>query len=165
MTSILRTDKIQNTSSVDAVTIHSTGAINFGLQPIIAGQIGSSSSFSAVQRIPFDDFWVQRGITYNSSTRRFTVPVTGIYRITMNPFSRETATNFRVLIGVNTDTPNATNHRGMCYKDSTSGHNTLALNSIVSLTANDYIVFYLLEGDMYNNTADRFNQFSIEMIG
>jgi hypothetical protein len=62
MTSILRTDKIQNTSSVDAVTIHSTGAINFGLQPIIAGQIGSSSSFSAVQRIPFDDFWVQRGI-------------------------------------------------------------------------------------------------------
>jgi hypothetical protein len=134
-------------------------------QPVISGQIGSSSSFSAVQRIPFDDFFVQRGITYNSSTRRFTVPTTGLYRITMNPFSRETSTNFRVLIGVNTDTPNASNHRGHCYKDSTSGHNTLALNSIVSLTANDYIVFYLLEGDMYNNTSDRFNQFSIEMIG
>jgi hypothetical protein len=165
MTSILRTDKIQNTSSVDAITIHSTGAINFGLKPIIAGQIGTFASFSAINKIPFDDFWVQRGITYDSSTRRFTVPVSGIYRITMNPFSNSQSAVFRVLIGVNTDSPNAANHRGHCYKDATVGHTTLSLDSVVSLNANDYIVFYLLEGNLYNLTQDRFNQFSIEMIG
>lgn len=165
MTSILRTDKIQNTSSVEAITMHSTGAINFGFQPIIAGQMGSNSSITGAQLIPFDDFWVQRGITYNSSTRRFTVPTTGIYRITMNPFSNSQASAFRIFIGINTDTPNAVTHRGHCYKDATVGHTTMSINSVVSLNANDYIVFRLEEGNLYNLTQDRFNQFSIEMIG
>lgn len=132
-------------------------------QPIISGQIGSISSPSGAQKIPFDEFWVQRGITYDSSTRRFTVPTAGKYRITFNPFTTTNGT--RVTIGVNNDAPNnSTAHRGHIYHGNT-GHTAHSIDTVVQLNANDYVVYYLHAGTIYNNTSDRFNQFSIERIG
>ena len=161
MTSTMRFDRWQNSLGVDNLVVSSAGYINEPNKPIISGQVGSSGSF-ANQKIPFDDFWVQRGITYNSTTRRFTVPISGIYRITMNPFTQTNTGANRVKIGINDDSPTNANHRGMCYKSS-SNHETMSLNSVVSLNANDYIVF-VIEGTLYNATNDRFNQFTIEMI-
>lgn len=159
----LRVSSIATTAgSVNATT--SANGMSLDNKPIISGQIGSTSTFAAAQNIPFDDFWVQRGITYDSSTRRFTVSVSGIYRITMNPFKLETAGGTRVLIGINTDTPSTISHKGMCYANNSSVYQTMSLNSIVSLAAGDWIVFRLSEGSLYNHTSDRFNQFSIERI-
>lgn len=129
---------------------------------IMSGQMGSIGTISGAQKIAFDDFWVSRGITYDSTTRRFTVPKAGVYRITMTPFQNSSVQS-RVLVGVNTDAPTSANHRGMTFTNST-GYNQMGINSIVSLNANDYIVFYLYEGALYNATSDRFNQFSIERI-
>lgn len=159
----MRFDRWQNTLGVDALSVSSAGYINEPTRPIISGQMGTIGTISAAQKVPFDEFWVQRGITYNSGTRRFTVPTTGIYRITMNPFTNPAGGAFRVMIGINDDAPNSANHRGMCYKQN-SEHDTLSLTSTVSLNTGDYIVYYLAAGQMYNNTGDRFNQFSIEMI-
>ena len=135
-------------------------------QPVvISGQIGTTGTFSAPAKVPFDDIWTQRGITYNSSTRRFTVPIAGKYRITMNPFTSPNSGGFRMMIGINNDAPdNATGHRGHIYKGGAE-HDTLSLNSIVDLNANDYIVFYLAGGWLYNASSDRFNQFTIQRIG
>jgi hypothetical protein len=163
MTSTMRFDKWENSLGTDALVASSSGYINQPNKPIISGQIGSSGSFTGPQLVPFDDFWVQRGITYNSSTRRFTVPVSGIYRIVMNPFFINTQVNSRMLIGVNNDSPNLTTHRGHAYRESGT-YDTASLNSVVSLNANDYVCFYLYAGGIYNASVDRFNQFSIEMI-
>lgn len=146
------------------VRVNGAGSVNLPNQPIISGQVGSTSSFSGSVIIPFDEFWVSRGITYNSSTRRFTVPNTGIYRITMNPFKISDGGNpTRVLIGVNTDSPGTNTHYGHTYTN-IAAYGTMNLNTVVSLSANDYIVFYLYQGTLYNQSTDRFNQFSIEMI-
>lgn len=157
----LRVNTVATTSGSTNISLSSNG-VGFDNKPIISGQVGSIASFSADQLVPFDEFWVQRGITYNSSTRRFTVPVAGIYRITMNPFVGGTA-GFRLLVGVNTDAPSVTNHRGHCYIDAAE-YDTLSINSVVQLNANDYIVFRLFAGTLYNQSSDRFNQFSIERI-
>ena len=141
-----------------------TGTVLKTGQPIISGQIGSSGDITSGQLVPFDDFWVSRGITYNSSTRRFTVPTTGIYRITMNPFWNTGSATKRIMIGVDTDTPSQTTHRGMCYAE-TPNFDTGCLNSVVAINANSYIVFRVQEGTLYNRSGDRFNQFSIELIG
>lgn len=162
MTSTMRFDKLQNTLGADVATMTTSGYMNQPNKPIMSGQIGTTGTFSAAQKIPFDDFWVQRGITYSSSTRRFTVPVAGIYRITMNPFTNPTA-GTRVMIGINNDAPTTDNHRGHCYAGD-AAHQTMSLNSVVSLNANDYIVFYLYAGTLYNASSDRFSQFTIEMI-
>jgi hypothetical protein len=153
------------TGGTSRLSIDSNGYIRMPNKTIISGQIGSSSSLLTTQKIPFDDFFVtQGGISYNSTTRRFTVSAAGIYRIAMNPFFQTGYSNCRVTIGINNDAPdNALGHRGMAYRDSAT-YDTVSLNSVVSLSANDYIVFYLNTGAIYNATSDRFNQFSIEMI-
>jgi hypothetical protein len=145
-------------------TVDSSGRVNTPTQPMISGQMGTLATFSGPALVPFDDFWISsRGISYNSSTRRFTVPAAGIYRITMNPFTNPSGAQVRIYIGVNTDAPAGSTHRGHAYKQPID-HNTLSLNSLVQLNANDYVVFYLASGVLYNASNDRFNQFSIEMV-
>ncbi len=139
--------------------------LNLPGQPIISGQIGGAMTNPAgPQILAFDDFWVSRGITYNSGTRRFTVPVAGVYRITINPFFNTGVGSGRVLVGVNTDAPTLLTHRGECYREAAL-YDTGCIDSVVQLNANDYIVFYLYAGTLYNQPAsDRFTQFSIVKI-
>jgi hypothetical protein len=133
-------------------------------QDIISGDY-YGTTLSAAQKIPFNRFWVSgRGITYNSGTRRFTVSKSGVYRITMNPFKNTGGSGTWVVIGVNTDTPTISNNYGHCYSNS-SVYETMCINSVVSLNANDYIVFYLGGGSLFNLTTNTYNQFSIELIG
>ncbi|MFH1235031.1 MAG: hypothetical protein V1493_05475 [Candidatus Diapherotrites archaeon] len=140
------------------------GVLNIQNQPIISGQMGTAmTNPAAVQKLAFNEFWVSRGITYDSDTRRFTVPVAGVYRITLNPFFATGAGAARVLVGINTDAPTATNARGHAYRESAT-YDTGSIDSVVSLNANDYIVFYLLSGTLYNQAGDYFNQFSIVKI-
>ena len=139
-----------------------TGTLSSGT-PIISGRLGSSGAISSDQLVLFDEFWVQRGITFNSTTRRFTVPSSGIYRITFDPFWNTSASAGRVLIGVNTDAPIQSNNYGHSYRE-TASYDSGSINSVVSLNADDYIVYRLFSGSLYNGTNDRFNTFSIARI-
>jgi microcystin-dependent protein len=133
------------------------------LPVIISGQVSESSNVAA-GKVPFGDLWVSRGITYDSTTRRFTVPTAGVYRITMNPFVPPNVT-VKVQIGINTDAPTDVTQRGQSLSNS-STYATLNLNSVVELAANDFIVFYITTGgSLYSRSGDRFNQFAIERIG
>lgn len=130
---------------------------------IMSGQMGTVGDLGA-GLVLFNEFWVDEGgITYSSSTKRFTVPLDGQYRITMNPFFKNTVIGGRIFIGINTDTPGASTHYGHAYRE-TSSYDTTSLNSIVSLSANDYIVFRLYAGVLHNNSGDKFNQFTIERL-
>ncbi len=160
-TILLQIEKIQ----VDTIIASEKQIISSTVdKPLMSGQIGSIATFSAAQKIPFDDIWVNvGGIRYDSVNRRFYIPKTGKYRITMNPLKNTGATATKVLIGINNDTPTGANNKGMTYSNA-SVYDSLCLDSVVDLTAGDYIVFYLLEGSIYNTTENRYNQFSIEYI-
>jgi microcystin-dependent protein len=168
----VRMGEAEATVTAQAVTITDQANIIAGyesrvsnlevLPVIISGQVGSYTTVG-VGKVPFNDFWVTRGISYNSSTRRFIVPTAGVYRVTFNPFQNNSVTT-RVFIGLNNDAPNAGNHRGHAYSSSSS-YTTMNLNSVFEMAAGDYVVFYILEGAIYNTSGDRFNQFAIERIG
>lgn len=137
----------------------------YGKVDCISGQMGTTATISGAQLIPFDDFWISgRGITYSAATKRFTVSQAGLYRITFNPFFNTTGGPHRVMIGKNTDVPTQSNHIGHTYS-AIAGYNMGSIDSLVQLNANDYIVFYLFSGSLYNGTTDRFNQFSIMKVG
>jgi hypothetical protein len=147
------------------MTIDSAGSVTTPYQPIISGQMGTAmTSPDAPQLLAFNEFWSSEGITYNATTRRFTVPVAGKYRITLNPFFRVNAGSSRVMVGVNNDNPIQSTHYGHTYSGS-SDYITGCIDSVVSLSANDYVVFKLFQGGLYNQSGDRFNQFSIQLIG
>lgn len=134
---------------------------------VISGRMGSAMTDPVgPTQLKFNLFYTNRGgISYNSSNGRFTVPVAGKYRVTLNPF-KKTGTDYpncRVLIGKNNSTPPGTSHYGHCYSSGVD-YNTLCLNSVIAMEAGDYIVFYLQLGSLYNKSTDQFNDFSIEMI-
>ena len=132
--------------------------------PLMSGQIGTTSGpITSGQKIPFGEFWTQQGITWDSPNRRFYVPIAGKYRVTMNPFFQTAYGAGRVYIGKNNDAPGGSNHFGHCYRESAT-YDTVSLNSIIAMNANDYIVFYIAGGALYNNPVDRFNQFTIQYI-
>jgi hypothetical protein len=153
-------------ASATSLVISSAGYVNMANQPIISGRVGSfaTGALASDQIIPFDEFWVSRGITYNATTRRFTVPIAGVYRITINPFFNTGSGAGRVTVGINTDTPSSSNNWGHAYREA-STYDTVAIDSVVSLNANDYIVFRINQGALYNFTSDRFTQFSIQLVG
>jgi hypothetical protein len=158
----LRVSSIATTAGVTNISLSSNG-IGIDSKPIISGQVGSIGSISGAQKIGFDEFWVQRGITYSSATKRFTVPAAGVYRITLNAFMLNGQAGTRLMIGINNDAPDNVNHRGHVYGGD-ANYQILNLDSVVSLAANDYIVYYIYAGGIYNGSSDRFNQFSIERI-
>lgn len=163
--STLIVDNIKNTSDVSVMTVNSSGYANYPAKPIIAGRMGSIAAITTAQKIPFDEFYVQRGITYDSGTRRFTVPVSGIYRITWDVFFNSGTAASRAFVVRNADTPTytGTGYLGQSFSGGTTAE-VNPINVVAELNANDYIVFYLHTGQIYNATADRFNTFSIEMI-
>jgi len=149
----------------ERMRINSDGIVTKPYQPIISGQMNTAQTDPVAPiLLSFDEFWTNSGITFNATTKRFTVPTSGTYRITLNPFFKTGTGSGRVMVGVNTDSPSVLTHRGHTYKGS-SNYETGCINSVVYLSANDYVVFYLALGGLYNQTSDRFNQFSIELIG
>lgn len=131
-------------------------------QPMIAGTMGTAQTHPTNDTLlSFNVFFVNRGITFNSSTKRFTVPTAGVYSIMLTPFVFGGSHGpHRVLVGLNTDTPTVTTHKGHFYTNQ-DHYDSGALHSVVDLAANDYIVFRLSNGKLYNQSSDRFNEFSI----
>lgn len=137
----------------------------------ISGQIGSAleTPITGPQLLLFNVFWTQgRGITFDSGTRRFTVSKGGLYRITGNFFKLNSASNARVTVGVNTDTPTHSTHYGHAYADDNTAdfYSMMSIDTMITLNAGDYVVFYLEQGSLYNYEVDnRFNEFTISRIG
>jgi hypothetical protein len=166
MTSILKVTEIQDpTNSNTALSIDTSGIVSQSNPVIMSGQIGTqATSPSAAQTLKFNEFFVNKGgITHDTSNGKFTVPVAGVYHITLTGFKNTGATGTRVLIGHNELTPTATSHKGHSYSDN-SGYSMLPLSSIIECAASDFIVFYLLQGTLYNLSTDKFNQFTIAKI-
>jgi hypothetical protein len=153
-------------NSTTGVLINNNVVWHAGNTICYSGQMGTAmTSPTGPVVLKFNEIWVNTGgITYDGATGKFTVPETGIYRVTINPFKITGGGATRVMVGVNTTAPTASTHKGHCYTSETL-YSTMCINSVVSLTAGDYIVFYLLSGGLYNETGDRFNQYSIERIG
>ena len=142
-------------------TMNTSGHITNPRQPMIAGTMGTAmSSPTNDTLLSFNVFFVNRGITFNSTTKRFTVPTAGVYSIMLTPFVYGGSGPHRVLVGKNTDTPLYTTHFGHFYTNQTT-YDSGALHSVVELAANDYIVFRLINGRLYNQSNDYFNEFSI----
>jgi len=164
MTSILKVSEIQDpTNSNTALTIDSNGNVNIpnkltvGTIPAVFAQGGSNGNkvVEAGDRLGATDdgqaafltdgtqrSFIQGGMTYNSATGTFTVPVAGLYYIMGQYYLNENNTR-RITCYIN-DTGVSLGHEGA----SSSG--TIRTECIQNLSANDEIEFRQDSGSTRN---------------
>lgn len=133
--------------------------------PIIVQKNITNGAIAGPVLLSFPTQVIQRGITYNSGTKRFTVPITGIYQVSGTFFKNNAGGDCEVLVGVNTDTPTETNTVAVARIDITS-YCAMAVSQAISLNANDYITFYLATGQILPAaTLGAMTQVTIVQIG
>lgn len=156
--------RVFNSAFADGLRVDQGGRVTLPYQPMISMRLTSSKGTGLIS---WDEYMVNQGITYNSTTRRFTVPVTGNYRINFNGFKGAAYGTSRLLIGRNTDSAQGAlaNNIGHIYSDDVNGYDTFCIDVIVSLAANDYFTFNLVEGGLYSAPNDAFNFMNAHLLG
>ena len=80
MASVIKVNNIQNTQSVDAITIDTAERVLTPALPVFfAEKTSTFNSTSSFQEIVYDTAHINQGNCYNTSTGRFTAPISGIY--------------------------------------------------------------------------------------
>ena len=82
MASILNVDQINNAAGTGGLTIDSSGQVLLPAIPFMKMDVGSDTNVTGSSSgvpTPFKNVLSSRGITLNTSTYKFQVPVTGLY--------------------------------------------------------------------------------------
>ena len=157
MASIIGVETLQHTNGTTAATIDSSGRISTPERPFIdlRGNNASRVTNGGTHEV-YTDWSVEtsKGITYNTSNGRLTVPIAGLYLVTPKfYFWMNDASNHWVQLRIN-----GTNkfefvfefdeqRSGDAQHDNTVGHAV-----ILNLSANDYIDFNC-NADIYGGSV------------
>ena len=83
MASILNVDQINNAAGTSALSIDSSGQVLLPAIPFMKMEVSASTTVGSgsdtIHTAPFNNVLSSRGITLNTSTYMFQVPVTGLY--------------------------------------------------------------------------------------
>ena len=82
MASILNVDKIRATgSTTDGVLVNSSGQVTLPKIPYVMVNLSANATIntSGTTDVPYDTVLSSQGISWNTSTYQFTVPVAGLY--------------------------------------------------------------------------------------
>ena len=81
MASILNVDKIRATgSTTDGLLVNSSGQVTLPKIPYALVNVGTTTGITPQADVPFDTVLSSQGISWNTSTYQFTVPVNGLYQ-------------------------------------------------------------------------------------
>lgn len=142
MTSILKVNEIQDpTNSNSALTIDSSGRILTPSRPMILAQGSVEGDVVYANNAPISNWETNahggfaQGITIASNTR-FTVPVDGKYWFSASVYFNDSSTSCRLQIMQNGA---YNNPNGQLVQSGDAAARTLQINTILDLSANDYI--------------------------
>ena len=80
MASILNVDKIRaNGSTTDALIVNSSGQVSLPKTPYALVNLSTDATITPMTDVPFNNVLSSQGISWNTSTYQFTVPVSGLY--------------------------------------------------------------------------------------
>jgi hypothetical protein len=123
-----------NTDFLVPMQFDAGGSVLKPLQPAFCA--GSSGAYRTTSPVPFTTAKVNTGSHFNTSTYRFTAPVTGRYVFTLHMYfdnntSADGYPRFKV---------NGANNHGYAYMQGNSdGDKTLSMTTMIQMTASDYI--------------------------
>jgi len=165
MSSTLRVNELQNLNGTTGMTIDTSGHVSRSVIPrwkarngpvLTAGYFGNTTIGSRVVHDPFNN--------YDTSTRKYTVPVTGVYLIFYQAliYASTTGSLFIRINGANN-----TSNSGYTYTEGANvGNTTVGRTTYQDLTAGDEIDIYATGANAwYSNGDDMYNWWGGYLIG
>ena len=145
MSSVLKVDAIQNTAGTSALTIDSSGRMFTPARPSFSATRTSALTVSSTnQTLVFNNVTHNQGSHYDSSTGKFTAPVTGLYYFSAAASIVVGADNRYLVITIQTSDSDYTGVllAGRAHTNTTSGttYGQSQCSGVVHLNANDFVL-------------------------
>ena len=161
MSSILKVSEIQDpTNGNSALTVDSSGRVNLSKVPAFMADMRGQGTVNSTGVLPFVNSRLDNGSNYNTTDKKFTAPIDGIYIFNYGCLVRNAVAGFQLLVN-----GSATSSARTAYADavpsSGSGLEIMVSGSeILDLTANDYVqvnLQYFAGQDIYAEDISYFN--------
>lgn len=143
MSSILKVNEIQHSTGTSALTIDSSGRILQPAKPVWTATL-TSGDISSTADIVFNNEVLDQGGGYDTSTGKYTAPITGIYWVQWNITFNAQSGNKHVEIYVNSSDISIQSISGMPAGD--NEYQGSAIGFAYQLTAGDTIYAKCIAG-------------------
>ncbi len=142
------------------------GTVRLGHQPAFRVGLANSSDITAQAVIGYDTEYHDRNNNFNTSTHRFTAPVTGVYQFTAYHWHKSgTSGVAHLFLYVNgTNNFEFRNTRGSSHSE----FNRVGFTTTVELSANDYVYIEgagTSGGQLHTSSGIGYSQFSGYLVG
>jgi hypothetical protein len=128
---------LQNISGVDLLAVDAVGRVTMPYQPAFSATGGGGNiTISYPTALSLSSTHFNRGNHYNTSTGKFTAPVSGVYQINLTTYLNSDTAN--VVILVNDAQIGGSDPDNLMYK-ATSNPYTMGMSICVNLSANDTV--------------------------
>ena len=170
----LLVQNIKHTNGTTAQTIDSSGRV---LQPnlpcFFADRTSSYTSTTSYVEVVYNNAQINRGSAYNTSTGRYTVPISGIYQVSWNDIGDTVDTVYRSRLYVNggaISIGGVSKNFERRMEQSGSQHPPSATQTVyIELTAGQYISIFEKRDSgtntNYGNSSEVFTYFCGHLIG
>ena len=142
------------------MTIDNAGRVTKPLQPAFRVSNAGGGDYTTIGYMTFGNAMLNTGTHYSTSTGKFTAPIAGRYYLAFRALTRSAShTNMWVGINVNGTALTQTYHTH-------TNHSNISAESIVSLSANDYVQVYLGGGGLHSGSGhDKYTFFQGYLLG
>ena len=143
-----------------AMTIDNAGRVTKPNQPAFRVSNAGGGDYTTIGYMTFGNAMLNTGTHYSTSTGKFTAPIAGRYYLAFRALTRSAShTNMWVGINVNGTALTQTYHTH-------TNHSNISAESIVSLSANDYVQVYLGGGGLHSGSGhDKYTFFQGYLLG
>lgn len=134
--STLKVEAIQHTNGTSAMTVDSSGRVNFPQKPIFQGSFSSYTSNTSNYN-PNLNTTFNRGFTITAASSRITVPISGVYYFYCQQLIRTAGTSVYLNIR-----PNGISNEAYAYNEGGTTPTDVIVAASINLTAGQYVDFY-----------------------
>lgn len=164
MASILNVDQINNAAGTTALSIDSSGLVKNPNVPAFMADMRGQGTVTGTGVLPFVNARLDNGNNYDTTAKKFTAPVNGIYCFNYGFLVRNAIVSSNIYVN---GSATASNRTGYCDAIPSSGSGLeimISGSEILNLTSGDYVqvyVSYLVGQDIYAEDISYFNGYLI----
>ena len=149
---------VSGTVTADGLIVQ--GRVTKSAQPAFSGYVTGTNSYSTVGVVAINNTAVNIGNHFDTSTDRFTAPVTGLYMISYGAHSENDSTPKFIHIYKN----GSILAHGSTFA-SANTFQSMSKTIVASLAANDYIQLYLADGTVWGGDSATGIGWDIYLLG